>query len=365
MKIIHIFLIGFIVVLSFLSTADAQLLQNPESVVYDSVRNRYLVSNWNTGHMIQIDSDGVQDYFITSQHCYAGLHIVDDVVYVACRGEGVRGFDLATGDSVFCVRIPESNVLNDITSDNSGHLYVSDPNAHLIFKIRISDGNHSIFVSSGLSVPNGIIFDEPNNRLLLVSSRNFSPIQAISLEDSSLSTIVYTGISILDGLAMDEHRNVYFSAWSTNAVYKYDSTFTNPPEQISTHAPEPADIFYDSHHNLIAVPVFYGNYVDFVDLTQSSAEFTETPSQFRLNITNYPNPFNSSTAIGYYLESSSDVFIEIYDMLGRKVETLFNGFESTGYHRRIWESDGAASGVYYYRIRTGQYSITKSMTLIR
>ena len=83
MKILRISISVLFALLISSSAVMAQLLENPESVVYDSLRHRYLVSNWNTGHMIQIDSDGVQDYFIISQQCYAGLQIVGDSVYVA------------------------------------------------------------------------------------------------------------------------------------------------------------------------------------------------------------------------------------------------------------------------------------------
>ena len=87
MNFLKILLSVFIVVPAGFSAVEAQLLNNPESVVYDSLRDRYLVSNWNTGHMVQIDSNGVQDYFVVGQHCYAGLHIVDDVVYVYPPGQ--------------------------------------------------------------------------------------------------------------------------------------------------------------------------------------------------------------------------------------------------------------------------------------
>ena len=365
LKLTAIFLFAILIVLSCFSVVCAQLLNRPESIVYDSLRNRYLVSNWDTGHMVQIDSNGVQDYFIISQHCYAGLKIVGDSIYVACRGEGVRGFDLETGQMFMHVDIPESNVLNDITADNSGNLYVSDPNAHRIFKVIISEQSYSLFVGSGLSVPNGIYFDESYDRLLLVSARNFSPIQAISLEDSSLSTIVYTGISILDGLTMDEHRNVYFSAWSTNAVYKYDSTFTNPPEQISTHAPEPADIFYDGHNHVIAVPVFYGNYIDFVEIGQTPVEFVGVPEHREMGIMNYPNPFNAFTIIRYHLDSPSFVGVDIFDMLGRRISTFDEGYQNAGVHQKIWNAEEVSSGIYYFRVRANDYSATGEMMLLK
>jgi sugar lactone lactonase YvrE len=365
MKFANILLSVFIVVLTCFSAVEAQLLNNPESVVYDSLRDRYLVSNWNTGHMVQIDSDGVQDYFIISQHCYAGLHIKGDSIYVACRGEGVRGFDLETGQLFLDVDIAESTVANDITSDNSGFLYVSDPNIHKIFKVRISDGQYSIFVESGVSVPNGIIFDEPHNRLLLVSARNFAPVQAISLVDSSVSTIVYTGISILDGLTTDGQGNFYFSAWRTHSVYRYDSTFTNPPEQISTHNPEPADIFYNVHDNVIAVPIFFGHYIDFVSITPNSTEFAETSMPDNFTAINYPNPFNASTVIRYQLESPSIVTIDIYDILGRKITTLNKGFQDAGTYQQIWDAGDASTGIYFLKIRADDFSATREMMLLK
>jgi len=365
MKHLYVLLQLSIVSLICFSSAEAQLLNNPESVVYDSLRDRYLVSNWNTGHMVQIDSDGVQDYFIISQHCYAGLHIKGDSVYVACRGEGVRGFDLETGQLFLDVDIPESNVANDITSDNSGYLYVSDPNVHRIFKVRISDGQYSIFVESGVSVPNGIIFDEPHNRLLLVSARNVAPVQAISLVDSSVSTIVNTGISILDGLTADGRGNFYFSAWSTNSVYRYDSTFTNPPEQISTHAPEPADIFYNVHDDVIAVPIFYGHYIDFVTITPSSNEFADIQSPDDFSAFNYSNPFNASTTIIYSLESPSMVTIDIYDMLGRKITTFINGIQNAGTYQHIWDAGDNSTGIYYLKINADDRSTSRGMMLLK
>ncbi len=365
MNFLKILLSVFIVVPAGFSAVEAQLLNNPESVVYDSLRDRYLVSNWNTGHMVQIDSNGVQDYFVVGQHCYAGLHIVDDVVYVAGRNQGVSGFDLETGQLVMHVSIPGSGVLNDITSDNMGNLYISDVNVHRIYKINLATENWSTFVSGGLNSPNGIYFDEPHNRLLLVSSRNLSPLQAISLDDSSLTTIVYTGVSVLDGLTMDERRNVYFSSWNAHSVYKYDSTFTNPPEQVSVHSPEPADISYNAVHNILAVPIFYGNYIDFVEISPTLTDFSEVPSHYELDIMNYPNPFNSLTTIKYHLDSPSFVGIDIYDILGRKITTLNKGFRNAGYYHAIWDAGEASTGIYYLRIKTDNRSLTRRMTLLK
>ena len=80
---------------------------------------------------------------------------------------------------------------------------------------------------------------------------------------------------------------------------------------------------------------------------------------------NYPNPFNTSTAISYTLPCQSDVTIDIYDILGRKVETLVSRHQPAGYHRVIWDAEGLSSGMYFYKIQAGDYLGTKKMVLLR
>jgi len=80
---------------------------------------------------------------------------------------------------------------------------------------------------------------------------------------------------------------------------------------------------------------------------------------------NYPNPFNTSTAISYTLPCQSDVTIDIYDILGRRVETLVSRFQPAGYHRVLWDAEGLSSGMYFYKIQAGDYLGTKKMVLLR
>ncbi len=88
------------------------------------------------------------------------------------------------------------------------------------------------------------------------------------------------------------------------------------------------------------------------------------PAQFALS-QNYPNPFNASTTIQYSLLEASQVKIEIYDILGRKVETLVQGEQPAGYHQVIWDASDQSSGVYFYRIQTGKNVETKKMVLLK
>jgi hypothetical protein len=88
------------------------------------------------------------------------------------------------------------------------------------------------------------------------------------------------------------------------------------------------------------------------------------PSEFGLE-QNYPNPFNAQTSIRYELPQSSLVTFTIYDILGRKVNTLLNGYQDAGEHQIIWNADDYPSGAYLYKIQAGDYSQTRRMMLIK
>ncbi|NLI16385.1 MAG: T9SS type A sorting domain-containing protein, partial [candidate division Zixibacteria bacterium] len=80
---------------------------------------------------------------------------------------------------------------------------------------------------------------------------------------------------------------------------------------------------------------------------------------------NYPNPFNSSTVIRYELPAVSQVKLDIYDILGRKVQTLLDMKEQAGPHRVIWNAEGYPSGVYFYRLQAGDREYSRQMTVIK
>lgn len=84
---------------------------------------------------------------------------------------------------------------------------------------------------------------------------------------------------------------------------------------------------------------------------------------------NYPNPFNPATTIEYHIESASDVAIVIYDILGRRVQTLVNEKKNAGVYKVDWNGldqagNKVASGVYFYRLNAGDKSFVRKMVMI-
>jgi hypothetical protein len=80
---------------------------------------------------------------------------------------------------------------------------------------------------------------------------------------------------------------------------------------------------------------------------------------------NYPNPFNPSTVISYGLPRSSHVLLEVYDGLGKLVETLVEKNHEPGQYQVRLDAEGLAAGVYYYRLMAGDFVSTKKLLLIK
>ncbi len=57
--------------------------------------------------------------------------------------------------------------------------------------------------------------------------------------------------------------------------------------------------------------------------------------------------------------------IAIYDLLGRKVETIVNEHKQSGYHQITWNSNNISSGIYFYKIHAGEFVETKKMVLLK
>lgn len=96
-----------------------------------------------------------------------------------------------------------------------------------------------------------------------------------------------------------------------------------------------------------------------------NAEYNSKPEKFAL-YQNYPNPFNPVTTIRYSVPENSSVKLEIYDILGRKIQTLIdNEYKKTGEYEIKFNGQNLPSGVYIYRIITRNYSASKKMLLLK
>ena len=93
-------------------------------------------------------------------------------------------------------------------------------------------------------------------------------------------------------------------------------------------------------------------------------EYTQTPSRFKLS-QNYPNPFNPVTSINYDVPKDSKVNITVYDIKGGEIATLVNENKAAGRYTVSFNATNLTSGVYFYRIKAGDFLDTKKMILTK
>ena len=80
---------------------------------------------------------------------------------------------------------------------------------------------------------------------------------------------------------------------------------------------------------------------------------------------NYPNPFNPVTTIRFNLPAAQRINISVYNMLGQKIATLLDGYQKAGRGEIHWDAANQASGLYFYRITSANYSMTRRMVLMK
>lgn len=88
------------------------------------------------------------------------------------------------------------------------------------------------------------------------------------------------------------------------------------------------------------------------------------PEEYSLS-QNYPNPFNPTTKIDYNIRSNGVVTLKIYSVLGEEVATIVDGFKSAGKYTVDFNASHISSGIYFYTLRSGDFTATKKMILIK
>ncbi len=79
---------------------------------------------------------------------------------------------------------------------------------------------------------------------------------------------------------------------------------------------------------------------------------------------NYPNPFNPSTVIRYSIAHASSVELKVFDLLGKEIKLLVTGRQEAGSYQVKLDSQGLTAGLYFYRLRAGEFCDTKKMIII-
>lgn len=344
--------------------AFAQSYNSPESIEFDYANNRWFIANNGGNNILARNSaTGALSIFVATGFSGGGPHgleIVGDTLY-ACAGGSIRAYNINTGALVYSKVITGASFLNGITHDASGNLFITDYSANRIFRLNTNTRGFNTFVSSGLSSPNGIIYDQPNNRCVFVQWTG--PIRAVSLADSTVTTLVAsTGLSSIDGITKDGAGNYYLSSWSPTRITRYSPTFTTPTTVVSTGLSSPADIFYNTITDTLGVPNSgAGNnttYHYFGTGTSINSQVYE-----KLNMTVSPNPVIKTAEINYEITSAQKVSLQLFDMKGSLVKTILDENQDKGKQTVFMSRTGISAGTYFIKISAGAEEATMKLII--
>ncbi|MEZ4807632.1 MAG: T9SS type A sorting domain-containing protein [Flavobacteriales bacterium] len=225
----------------------------PESVEYDPVGDRYLVSNTGSGAIKVRDQSGTVTDLVTVSPAPYGLEIIGDTVF-ACSGGGIKGYSITDGTLVFNHSVG-GTFLNGITTDGT-FLYTTDFSAGRIYKVDVAQDSHTTLVASTGGSPNGIVWDPVGERLVVVFWGSNAAIRAYDRNTGAATTLVAgTGLTNIDGVTIDCLGNFLVASWSPDRITRYDPTFTQPAVDLGvTGLNNPADIDFDTVNGRVCIP---------------------------------------------------------------------------------------------------------------
>ncbi len=170
--------------------------------------------------------------------------------------------------------------------------------------------------------------------------------------------------------------DIYNMNINVNQVTNSNPTFFTMPVQIKIHTSlgdTTVTLFNDTQYQnfqfeVVGQPLSIvfdpGNWILKNTTTVTEVNDFYQPLNFSLE-QNYPNPFNPSTTISYTIPESGLVTLKVYDVLGREVETLVNEQNEAGNHSVDFNASNMNSGVYFYTIKSGNFTETKKLVLLK
>ncbi|MCL5028992.1 MAG: S8 family serine peptidase [Bacteroidetes bacterium] len=233
------------------------------------------------------------------------------------------------------------------------------------------------------------LFQCYNGVMLPTSSGNFSPngyvyrvdlayslVQSLGLQEQAMAfndsviTVPYrdTSIAIDDADKIPANMRGYVQiALNLNLMNAYFSLTQGPTDLLPTlHATfQPYKTVTRGEFAVIITRTFNAFQAPLAKnqnglyLSSTSKEVTYQLDQ------NYPNPFNPSTIISYSIPNDQFVSLEIYNILGERVRTLVDERQAKGNHSVTFNADNLASGMYIYKLTTGNYIKSMKMTLLK
>ena len=231
---------------------------------------------------------------------------------------------------------------------------LSEGYSYSIEEIRISimeEGKYAFSIHLGTDFP-----DDSN--IIYQDSVSVHPSERDSIIDDEL---VFKSILLGDIAELRDLKEKFWFVLNANVTQM--NNIRTPPDSFSQHS------FFKFNFTDTTWYSFLLEWVVEAIVKKNAVgidfgSWTYMPNNFNL-LQNYPNPFNPETRIDFALPEAGMTRLVIYDLLGREVARLIDGELSAGYHQVMWDASESASGIYFYRLTSGDFVKIKKMVLLK
>lgn len=296
----------------------------------------FLQINDSTGNGTEIGLTGFVD--IRSISIRRSDNIILGCIPGSVQSKLVR-INSSLGDAYLTYNIPLPNIVA-IAFDYNDDLYCGTQDGKL-YKYKIPSGDTIFIGLTDITNLYGIAINPLNNELWGISLNN--KIYKINKTNANSTFIGTPGFTLTPSIAFDKNGNLFGTSGLGNQVsslIKYDT--------LSGSASVIGSIGFKAVNSLII----------------SYSDYTSIPLSYKL-YQNYPNPFNPKTTIKIDLPRTSNIQLEIFDVLGKIVYKVTEGVYQTGTYIFTWEASNYSSGIYFCRLKTENFSTYIKMVLIK
>jgi gluconolactonase len=270
------------------------------------------------------------------------------------------------------------NSPNDVVVKSDGAIFFTDPNFNIplgqhqelpyagIYRIDTS-GNVTL-LDSTLELPNGICFSPDESKLYVNDSHKCKIYVWDVVNDSTIAdkqllcSIPSNGYA--DGMKIDSAGNIFCTGPVGVWVFSHEGTLL---DTIVVPGNASNCNWGDKDRKTLYITASKNNIyrIRLVPKTTTDAkDHGSIPANFKL-YQNFPNPFNPNTTIRFTLPKGGFTRLEIFNELGNKIEDLVNKYMPSGNYNVNFNASGYASGIYYYKLASSNFTSTGKMVYLK
>ncbi len=245
--------------------------------------------------------------------------------------------------------IGSDGIILNTTDGGENWISQSSGTTNDLYSIHFIDENTGWVVGE-----NGTILKTTNGGIIPVELTSFTVIAQSDYVELKWTTATETNNS-----GFEVQRKLDSNEWNRIGFVEGHGTITELQDYN----------FIDDISNIKAASFFYRlKQVDYDGSFEYSDEIevmkSNTPEEYSLS-QNYPNPFNPSTTISWQSPVGSRQTLEVYDLLGKEIQTLVDEYKPAGRYDIVFDATNLSGGVYFYRLQAGSFIETKKMILLR